>query len=481
MNTKYQNNNKLIGLIVIAGFILLNAMMISKEAFEFLLFPFALLVVYYAIYALDKLLLFIFFFTPLTIPLSEFMPDIGIDMALPTEPIIAGLMVIFFLRLLFKNDYDKKIFASPVSNAILFSLLWILITSATSTMPIVSIKFFLSRLWFVVVFFYTTAIYLKEHKNFEKIIWLYSLSLTIVVFYTFSNHLSYGLLDQKAANFVCNPFYKDHTAYGAALAMIIFPVFGLILNKRIAFPLRMVAFILFALFFAALIFSYSRAAWLSVFGALIVLVVILLRIKFKTLAWTTIILSASGILIYNQIMDDLEKNKQDSSGDFEKHLQSIYNIKTDASNVERINRWACALRMFSEKPVLGWGPGTYMFQYAPFQLSYQKTIISTNTGDRGNAHSEYLGPLAEQGILGMLAFLLILVTSIYTGLNAYKNATDKNTKIMILMAILGLITYYIHGLLNNFLDTDKLSALFWSYIAFLTVTNIYYSSTPKTT
>ena len=175
-------------------------------------------------------------------------------------------------------------------------------------------------------------------------------------------------------------------------------------------------------------------------------------------------------------MDDLEKNKQDSSSNFEKHIQSISNVKTDASNVERLNRWACALRMFNEKPVLGWGPGTYMFQYAPFQLSYQKTIISTNTGDRGNAHSEYLGPLSEQGVLGLVAFLLILIYSISTGLHAYKYAKDKEVKIFILMTLLGLITYYIHGVLNNFLDTDKLSILFWGYIAFLTIADIYFTS-----
>ena len=472
MNTKFANKILLYALIL--GFILLNALFIYKELFEFLLFPFALLLAYYAIYSLDKLLLFIFFFSPLSIQLSEFMPNIGIDMALPTEPIIAGIMLIFFLRIIFKNDYDKSIFNSPTSLAIIFSLFWIFISSLTSTMPIVSIKFFLSRLWFIVVFFYLTALYVKEPKNFNKLIILYSFSLFIVVIYTFNNHFSYGLLDQKAANFVCNPFYKDHTAYGAALAMIIFPVFGLVLNKNISFNLRIIAFLLFIFFLAALVFSYTRAAWLSVLGAIITLLIILLKIRFKTLAWITIVFSILSILAYNQIIDNLEKNKQDSSSSFQKHLQSIYNIKTDASNVERINRWACALRMFTEKPLVGWGPGTYMFKYSPFQLSYQKTIISTNTGDRGNAHSEYLGPLAEQGLLGLITFLFILITSIYVGLNAYKFSTDKNVKIMILMTLLGLITYYIHGLLNNFLDTDKLSALFWSYIAFLTTSYIFY-------
>jgi putative inorganic carbon (HCO3(-)) transporter len=425
---------------------------------------------------MDKLLLFITFFVPLSIPLSEFMPKLGIDMALPTEPIIAGLMLIFFLRIIYKNDYDKKIFYHPVSYTIIFSFFWILITAITSTIPVVSLKFFLSRLWFVVVFFYINAIFFKEFKNYKTFIWLYSLPLVIVIAYTLNNHLSYGLFDQKAANFACNPFYKDHTAYGAALAMIIFPVFGFIINKKSSFFTKTIAFLLFALLFIAIIFSYSRAAWISIVGALLVLVVILLKIKFKHLAITTIVLSIIGVLVYNQLMEDLEKNKQDSSGNFEKHLQSIYNVKTDASNVERLNRWACALRMFKEKPLLGWGPGTYMFQYAPFQLSYQKTIISTNTGDRGNAHSEYLGPLSEQGVLGLIAFLLILVYSIYTGLHAYKYATDKEIKLFILMTLLGLITYYIHGLLNNFLDTDKLSILFWGYIAFLTTADIYYTN-----
>ena len=57
------------------------------------------------------------------------------------------------------------------------------------------------------------------------------------------------------------------------------------------------------------------------------------------------------------------------------------------------------IRMFKDRPLLGHGPGTYMFLYAPYQKPSEKTIISTNAGNRGNAHSEYLGPMAESGIL----------------------------------------------------------------------------------
>ena len=33
------------------------------------------------------------------------------------------------------------------------------------------------------------------------------------------------------------------------------------------------------------------------------------------------------------------------------------------------------------------------------------------------------------------------------------------------LLITGLATYFVHGFLNNFLDTDKLSVPFWGFIA----------------
>ena len=46
---------------------------------------------------------------------------------------------------------------------------------------------------------------------------------------------------------------------------------------------------------------------------------------------------------------------------------SVTNLNTDVSNIERLNRWVSALRMFEERPFTGFGPGTYQFTYLPFQ------------------------------------------------------------------------------------------------------------------
>ena len=142
--------------------------------------------------------------------------------------------------------------------------------------------------------------------------------------------------------------------------------------------------------------------------------------------------------------------------------------------MERLNRWTSAFGMIRERPVTGWGPGTYQFVYAPFQRSQYKTIITTDFGDGGNAHSEYIGPCAESGIPGMLTVFALAFCILLTGIRTYNHTHDPTQRLICLMMTLALITYFVHGVLNNFLDTDKLSLPFWGAFAAIVVMNLDY-------
>jgi hypothetical protein len=50
-----------------------------------------------------------------------------------------------------------------------------------------------------------------------------------------------------------------------------------------------------------------------------------------------------------------------------------------------------------------------------------------------------------------------------------------------LSVLLGLITYYFHGTMNDFLDTDKASVPFWGFIAILVALDLYYLPKEKLT
>lgn len=460
-------------------FIITNALFVINENYFFNALPFVLVIIAMAVLSLDKLLYLIIFLTPLSIAISELVPGIENDISLPVEPILFGVLLIVIFKIVFEKTFDKRILLHPVSLVIYLNLFWILLTSLTSTMPLVSIKFFLSRLWFLASFYFLAAHLFSKKENIYKYFWLYIASYLLVILYTLYQHSKFGFFDQRAANFVVSPFLPDHTSYAAIIAMILPFVIGVFSLRRIPKVQKTWMFLALSLLMTGLIFSYTRAAWVSLVGAFGVYLVMLFRIKFKLVFVTGITLIALFFAFQTQIFMMLEKNSQESGDNFSEHIESMSNITTDASNLERLNRWSSAIRMFKDKPVLGFGPATYMFKYAPYQLSSEKTIISTNQGDVGNAHSEYLGPLAESGVMGALSFLLIIIFTSYTALKIYSTNPHYEIRLLAMLVFLGLITYYLHGVLNNFLDLEKTSALFWGFTAAIVALDVYHKEEKK--
>lgn len=455
-------------------FILLNIwFVVKRDSLILNLLPFALILLLLAIFSVDRVLQLIVFLTPLSLPLSEVASGFSFDMFLPTEPLLFGVLLLFMMRVSADRGFDKKILSHPVSWAIWLYLFWIFVTSLTSTMPVVSIKFLLVRIWFIVGFFLLGIKLFENNRNISKFVWLYVASLLIVIAYTITRHAGYGLLNKRAAHWVMTPFFNDHTSYGAVLAMFIPFLTFFSFSKYVPEKGKWVSRSVLLVLFIAFILSYTRAAWLSLMLAIGVWVLIRLHIRFRTMIISLVSVVAIVFIFQQQIVENLEKNDDESSSNLIEHFSSMSNITSDASNLERLNRWGAALRMFEERPVFGFGPGTYMFKYAPYQLSKDRTIISTNMGDMGNAHSEYFGPLAESGLLGMLTFLFLAIVVLYTAISTYTRLPDGYLKGIVLTAFLGLVTYYAHGFMNNFLDTDKAAVPFWGFTAMIVMIDLH--------
>jgi putative inorganic carbon (HCO3(-)) transporter len=475
LNRFFSQKANTYALVIGIVFVITNTICIFKEFYWLNLIPLALVVVYLAIFKLNILIFTIVALTPLSVPLREIITGAPIDFYIPTEPIIAGIMLLYFIKLLYQKNIDISILHHPITIAILINLAWMLITCITSTMPLVSFKYLTARIWFLVIFYFLASQLFVRFKNIQVYIWCYSLTFIIVIVY-FTVRLSGFGFDKLAANWITRPFYADHTSYAAAIAMLIPVMFGILFIRRKASNSRRFFYIGMIIFYIlSLILSYTRAAWVSLAFAMPVLIAMKLRINIK--AQLLILLGTLAIIsIYwvdVEIM--MQRNTQNSSDNLFKHLQSIYNIKSDDSNLERLNRWNSAIQMYKEKPVFGFGPGTYMFKYAPYQASYLKTSISTNTGTLGNSHSEYLGPLAESGLFGSISFIIIVFTTLFTASRLYFKAHKRKVRIMALSIMIGLVTYCVHGFMNNFLDTDKLSALFWGFTAMIVALDVYHN------
>jgi len=454
-------------------------MVYKKDLFyPYNLLPVVLIIVYTAIFHLQKLVFFLAFCTPLAITLKELGLSDGMDLSLPSEPLMAGIMVLYLFNQLSSNITDKKFINHPVTLLIIVQLSWMFFTTLTSTEILISLKYLISRLWFIFSCYIIMPHLFQSKKNIINFVYCYAAALALVVFYTVVQHAKFNFND-KAADWVVSPFYNDHTAYGAALAMFIPIMLCFVFIKSISGYMRIFALGLFCLFVFAIILSFARAGWLSLIVAFSIFVTLVFRIKFRTILITLITLGSLFYVFQTEIFIALGRNNTDAEGGFSNNIESVSNISTDASNLERLNRWSCAIRMWEDKPILGWGPGTYMFKYAPYQLSSERTIISTNFGTNGNAHSEYLGPLSEQGIFGLLIVIAILLYCTSLGYRLVYSVAEPEVRILVIGLFLGLMTYFVHGFLNNFLDTDKLSLPFWSFLAALVSIDIYYRKKEK--
>jgi len=449
------------------------------EFYYIALLPPAMVVLWLAFYKLDYIFFTIVFFTPFSINLEELKLG-GIGMYLPTEPLLFGVLILFIFKLISGKSIDSRIFRHPISSVIYAYFGWMLLTCITSEMPLVSIKFVIARMWFVAAFYFIAAHLFSDLKNIKRYFLLYLLPLCAVIIYTVIRHSYYGF-DKTSAHWVMEPLFKDHTSYGAVLAMYFPIIVGLLVVRKHSLGLKVFLGIGFVILTVGLILSYTRAAWISVIGAAAILVVMMLRIRFRTLIAGMFVASGLLFLSWEDIQVSLEGNKQESSDKLEEHVGSISNVSSDASNLERLNRWHCAIELFKERPIVGWGPGTYQFVYAPFQRAEDRTIISTNQGDGGNAHSEYLGPLAEQGVIGSLLVFILLFYICHYAFVLFRELRDPLVKSYVAMVFLGLITYFIHGVLNNYLDTDKASIPFWGFIATIVAIDIYYNPSKKAT
>lgn len=426
-----------------------------------------LIAVYFAVFHTEWTYLALAFLAPISINIEEFT-DGSIGLFLPTEPILFGLLILVLMQQLNNQKViATAVWRSPIVWAVGFYLIWTFITSITSEYPVASFKFLLAKLWFIVPMLFLGPMVFKKKENVSRFIWLLVIGMLIAIIYTLIRHASYSFGEQEG-HWVMSPLFKDHTIYGAAVAFVTPLVFGLYFAKKHSLLMQVVIFGVIAIVLIGLYFSYTRAAWLSVIASLAVLAVIKLRIKFSILASIAVV---AGIVLYfsfDQLQMEMGRVKSEhTTEEFGEKFSSAVNVTTDASNLERLNRWACAIDMFKERPIVGFGPGTYAFEYARFQRPENLTIISTNFGDLGNAHSEYLGPLAEMGFMGLIAMILIVTAIFYKSITLYNKwpKEDRETRTLLLVMILALVTYFVHGVLNNYLDTDKAAIPIWGFCA----------------
>jgi O-antigen ligase len=427
-----------------------------------LLLPLSLLVVYLAAFRFRQFLFLMVFFIPLSMSVKNLGGGIGASF--PVEIMLALSALVGGAILIQRSFISKAVIRHPVTVIIWLQLIWIAVTVLGSSYHTISLKFLIARLAYLLVFYFIFLHLFRNPTQIRRFFWMYLAGFLPVMIYSLYRLAGWGLSRSHSPE-MAEPFFDDHTVFGACLAMLL-PATLIFWRRRQEFlgdfRLSRLIWLAAPLAVVSLALSFSRAAWMSAIAALGMYVLLRLKLPFRWLVGFLLVFAAAVWVNQDALLQNFRSNKVDSGDNVLETAASVTNVTTDESNKERVNRWASALRMHEERPWLGWGPGTYEKNYGIFQMSTETTRISTWDGDRGDAHSEYLGVLSEQGIPGLVLQLLLFLALVRSGMRAAYRHQDPQLRNLSIAVLLGLITYFIHGGVNSFLDLDKAASLFWA-------------------
>jgi O-antigen ligase len=139
----------------------------------------------------------------------------------------------------------------------------------------------------------------------------------------------------------------------------------------------------------------------------------------------------------------------------------LLNPISDAGATGRVAIVKDSLRMLRERPLLGWGLGTFPVVYPSFRSFFTNLWVN-------EAHNDFVQTLVETGIVGFVfavAFLALLCREGIRNLEDWRSDTQSS---LALAAFLGCIGLLVHGFVDFNLQIPANAAFFFALAALAT-------------
>jgi O-antigen ligase len=400
----------------------------------------------------------------------NFNPQLGTDIPDEFFMLLAGGL--FFLYFIFSPKIiSKNTWHHPLVIFLLINLVWLTVTVVFSSYNIISLKFFLAKCWYIGAFVMVPLIVFKQKETIKRSASILAFSMLAVVLIALMRHATLGFHFAEINNAVA-PFFRNHVNYSAMLVCTI-PIFFAFYKLSQSKKKKQLILIAIVVLLTALFFSYARGAWLALLAGIIAYW--LIRKKLLFLSFLTAFIITITLLVWLKSNDRYLQFAHDYKTtvfhkDFKEHLIATYKLK-DVSTAERFYRWIAGVRMIKDNPLTGFGPNTFYNNYKPYAIPAFETWVSDNK-EHSTVHNYFLLITIEQGIPGLIFFLLLLGGSLYYAQQLYHRVQDIFYKTM--AATIGVILsmLIVVNFLSDLIETDKVGSIFFLCLATLIVTDI---------
>ena len=425
--------------------------------------PIGILYIHFCIQNPKGLYYLFFMILPFSVEIS--LGSLGTD--LPSEPIMVTLLGIAILLFITNSrKLDKRIITHPISLLLLLHVSWIALTGLSSTYPLISLKYLIAKIWYVIPFYFLTLFLMKNRDDFSLIFSRVAPFLVLAILYVIANHAAKGF-SFASSDHVVKPIFRNPVNYGVML--LIFVPYYVYLIKYKFKTWKSIRYMVFGILLIGIYFSYTRAAQLAL--VLAVVFYFIIRWRLLKLAIVATLIGVIGLVGYlsigNKYMEYTpEFEKAITHHKFDNLLEATSKLE-DVSTVERFYRWIAGAYMVKEKPLVGFGPSTFYSNYRAFTVNSFKTYVSDNP-EKSGIHNNYLMIAVEQGIPGLLIMLCLSFIPLLFGERVYHLLDSPADKGLLIAAMTCHFLISITLFMNELLEADKIGPFYFLSTAIIT-------------
>ena len=198
---------------------------------------------------------------------------------------------------------------------------------------------------------------------------------------------------------------------------------------------RRLGLVVLALLAINFLIAISRGAYIGAAAVILVLLVTQAKLIFKAKTVAAIVLVL--IIVFGGVYLALAKSESRALDEFIAHV-AVQDREEGESVVSRLNASTQALELFRDEPLTGVGSGN-------FGPRVQGDPDDTPEGGWFIVNNQYLEILAENGIVGLLAFVVLITAIFARALFAIKKSKDALFKAVLIglsLALVGILVQY---------------------------------------
>jgi len=242
--------------------------------------------------------------------------------------------------------------------------------------------------------------------------------------------------------------YVNHNHYAGLMELLV-PIPLIICLSRLADEkARIAAGVAAAIMVGTIFLSGSRGGMLAIFVELVIFVAILFRQK--TGVRIAIGFGAFAVVLVSLLVwlggKELTSRVTSVSKEARGEISGGMRLSIDRDTV----------RMFRQRPVLGWGLGTFPVVYPQFRSFYTNFFVN-------EAHNDYLQLLSEMGLLGFATMMWFLFVICRQVLRKTEKWPSEVSGAVTLACALGIIGILVHSLVDFNLQIPANAALFYVF------------------